>query len=313
MIHLYYLICNSVAWFLVCLIVFKCVRNLFMIYIKPKLIPFRFKPESNSWAIVTGSTDGIGLEYAKKLAQNGFNLLLISRNMDKLQKVRQEILNEFPNCPSVDVIAFDFSSRNYKPIEEVLNNLPMIHVLVNNVGHAYWTTEYFTKVQPWVETEKLIDINLYSMTKMCHLVLPRMEMQKKGVIVNISSFSAFWPVPLLAVYGASKAYVDYLSRALNCEYRSRGIIIQSVLPQFVATNMTGLKPSCNTPSAKTYVDSAFKTIGHETQTTGYWNHRLKKFGLDIARSLSENLISRVVKIVSLQMRQINYKARGLNP
>lgn len=311
MIGLFALIGCVVTWLGVSLIAFKLFTNLYFIYLAPMLTPFRFEAKPDSWAIITGSTDGIGLEYAKKLAEKRFNLLLISRNQKKLENVREAILDEFPSCPSIEVLVFDFSSRDYKSVEEALRKLPTIHVLINNVGHAYWTPEFFDKIQPWSEVEKLIDINLFSMTKMCYLALPQMEKQMYGVIVNISSFAAYLPVPCLNVYGAAKTYVDYLSQALNIEYRSKGILVQSVLPQFVATNMTNLKASFGAPSAKTYVDSAFKTIGYENRTSGYWNHRLKKLGTEILMTLNDTFLPSILMKLALLRRRVYYEERGL--
>lgn len=68
-----------------------------------------------------------------------------------------------------------------------------------------------------------------------------MELQKKGLILNLSSFSAAYPCPLLAEYGASKAYVDHLSRALQMEYASKNIVIQSILPAYVQTKMSKIR------------------------------------------------------------------------
>ncbi|XP_074593547.1 very-long-chain 3-oxoacyl-CoA reductase-A-like [Brevipalpus obovatus] len=289
----------AVIWIIVFLVVFKASIGLYSVYLAPILLPFKFEPTSDSWAIVTGSTDGIGLEYSKKLAEKGFHLLLISRNQKKLDRVRKEILEEYPSCPEIVNLAFDFQNLDYAPIEAAIANLPSIDILVNNVGHADWAPDYFTNIEPWEELEKTIRINIFSMTRLSYIVIPRMEVRRKGIIVNISSFSALVPTPCLAVYGATKSYMDYLSRALSVECHSKGIIIQSVLPQFVSTNMSQMKPGFGVPDAKTYVDASFKTIGYETRTSGYWNHRFKAVVVKIIALFSDSLMPHMILMCML--------------
>jgi len=108
-----------------------------------------------------------------------------------------------------------------------------------------------------------------------------MEAKRRGIIINVSSFSATYPMPLLSLYAATKIYVDYLSQALNLEYADKGIVIQSVLPAFVSTNMSKIRrTSLLVPSAKDYVQSALKTVGVEPRTYGYWSHKLQGFVQD---------------------------------
>lgn len=234
----------------------------------------KWRPTQEDWAIVTGSTDGIGLEYAKQLGAKGYKLLLISRSQEKLEQVKKEILDSVSNCSTIDILAFDFTSTDYKPLETKLGSLSRIDVLVNNVGISYPHPEFYTKMD-WQLVENLINVNITSLTKMTHLALKKMEEQRRGIIINLSSLSSVAPMPLLAVYSASKAYVDYFSRALSVEYSDKGIIIQSVLPAFVATSMSKMRPSYMTPTPKAYVKSALKTVGLETSTFGYLPHKLQ--------------------------------------
>jgi 17beta-estradiol 17-dehydrogenase / very-long-chain 3-oxoacyl-CoA reductase len=234
----------------------------------------------NVWAVVTGSTDGIGLAYAKFMAEKGYCVLLISRNPEKLNKVKKDIENLYKSCPEVRTLAVDFSKSNiYGTIEEVLKNLPEIHVLINNVGMTYRYPEYFTKIEDSKNfITSIINVNINSCTRLIHMVLPQMEERKRGIILNVSSYSACFPTPLLAIYSATKIYVDYLSRALNQEYIGKGIIIQSVVPYYVSTPMIrSPKTSFLIPSADKFVESALKTVGFESRTFGYFPHTLLAF------------------------------------
>ncbi|XP_063800224.1 very-long-chain 3-oxoacyl-CoA reductase [Pseudophryne corroboree] len=175
------------------------------------------------------------------------------------------------------VIVADFGkpAEIYDHIEAGLRGLE-IGVLVNNVGVSYEYPEYFLDIPDLDRTlDKLIDINIISVCKMTRLVLPGMLERSKGVILNISSASGMYPVPLLTVYSATKAFVDFFSRGLHAEYQSKGVTVQSVLPFFVATKMSKVrKPTWTKPSPEAYVRSALKTVGLQTRTNGYLPHAI---------------------------------------
>ncbi|KAM9221332.1 very-long-chain 3-oxoacyl-CoA reductase [Dugong dugon] len=261
-------------------------------------------PGLGEWAVVTGSTDGIGKSYAQELAKRGMKVLLISRSQDKLNQVSSEIREKFK--VETRTIAVDFGSEDiYDRIKTGLAGLE-IGVLVNNVGMSYEYPEYFLDIPDLDNTiKKLINTNVVSVCKMTQLVLPGMVERSKGVILNISSASAMYPVPMLTIYSATKAFVDFFSQCLHMEYKSKGIFVQSVLPFFVATKLAKIrKPTLDKPSSETYVKSAMKTIGLQSRTSGYLIHSLMAsiisslpswIYLKVAMNLNESTRARYMK------------------
>lgn len=229
-------------------------------------------PRLGKWAVVTGATDGIGKSYAEELARRGFSMMLISRSQDKLDDVAKLLKSQYK--VETRTIAVDFGKADiYPQIEAGLSGLE-IGVLVNNVGVSYPYPEYYLHI-PDLDNfiTNMINVNMTSVCQMTRLVLPRMVDRSKGVILNISSASGMYPVPLLTVYSATKAFVDFFSRGLQEEYRRQGIIVQSVLPFFVATKMTRIRtPTLDKPTPDRYVQAEVTTVGLQSQTNGYFPH-----------------------------------------
>ncbi|KAF4095187.1 very-long-chain 3-oxoacyl-CoA reductase-A [Onychostoma macrolepis] len=229
-------------------------------------------PKLGKWAVVTGATDGIGKSYAEELARRGFSMMLISRSQEKLDDVAKSLESTYN--VETKTIAVDYGQIDiYPKIEKGLAGLE-IGVLVNNVGISYSYPEFFLHI-PDLENfiTTMINVNITSVCQMTRLVLPRMEARAKGVILNISSASGMFPVPLLTIYSSTKAFVDYFSRGLQTEYKCKGIIIQSVLPFFVATKMTKIrKPTLDKPTPERYVAAELTTVGLQDQTNGYFPH-----------------------------------------
>ncbi|WP_370649728.1 SDR family NAD(P)-dependent oxidoreductase [uncultured Clostridium sp.] len=195
---------------------------------------------------------GIGYELAKLFAKDKHNLILISRNILKLQDVKNE-LSKF----NIDIKILALDLKNSEDIQDLFNyieaNKLNINILVNNAGIG--TFGDFNNIE-WKSEEALIDINIKALTKLTKYFLPKVVKEKEGGILNVASTAAFCSGPRMATYYASKAYVLNLTEAIYEEYKAAGIKISCLCPGPVKTSFqdkAGIKKS---KSAKKYLMDA---------------------------------------------------------
>jgi 17beta-estradiol 17-dehydrogenase / very-long-chain 3-oxoacyl-CoA reductase len=255
------------------------------------------------WAVITGSTDGIGKAYAFELARKGFDLLLISRNSEKLETVAKEIREKY-NSVEIRNIAFDFTNGNLKDYEaKLLSELRKIEigVLVNNVGLSYEYPERLHEIDGGIQrVADITVINTLPVTVLTAAVLPQMAKRHKGVVINVASSAAYFPMAYWAIYTATKKYVTWLSDVLRKEYATSGVTIQTVCPMLVATNMSKVRrTSYFTPNAEQFAKAAVRTIGNIGETTGYYTHQIQA---SLLWNLPPFIIDKIVTADSIKTR-----------
>ncbi|KAL7678331.1 hypothetical protein ACOME3_004559 [Neoechinorhynchus agilis] len=236
------------------------------------------------WAVVTGSTDGIGLEYAKQLAEIGFNIVLVSRSQEKLDNVRSQIVSE---CPEVQVctIQADFSLMSPKEYDRIENELirkigPVddnldIGILVNNAGVCYDRLIPFEQVNRLM-IDQMVKVNISAVMHITRIVLPYMlQSKKKCLIANVSSICGVIHSPFVTVYTATKASIISFSKALKSELKSTNVDVQCIYPGLVATKMAyaipyieDKKDLLRAQTPKDFVRSALNSVGSFECTSG---------------------------------------------
>ncbi|XP_073459905.1 inactive hydroxysteroid dehydrogenase-like protein 1 [Aquarana catesbeiana] len=260
------------------------------------------------WAIVTGATEGIGKAYAEELASHGINIILVSRNPEKLKKVSDAIAATYKVKTQFIVADFSLGCEVYPHIKEALRNVE-VGILVNNVGVSYDYPQITTEVledKPW----EIINVNIGAAVMMVHIVLPGMVQRKRGAIINVSSGSCCRPSPLMNIYASSKSFMDSFSRALHYEYASKGIFVQSLVSYFVKTSMTASSTFLKTkpllvPEAKDYVRQAVRTIGISRRTAGHLSHSIQ---LSLTSWIPERLwVSILIFLCNILRKEHNLK------
>jgi 17beta-estradiol 17-dehydrogenase / very-long-chain 3-oxoacyl-CoA reductase len=257
------------------------------------------------YAVVTGATDGIGKAYALALAKKGMSIVLISRTEAKLQAVKEEI--DSKNYSGVDVkyIVCDYSNFDDKAKANVKAGIDGldIGVLINNVGISYRYPCYFHELAD-DEVEALVEMNINSTTWMTRFVINGMLEKKRGAIVNISSGSAMYTLPLLAEYSAAKSYVEKFTLALHAEYKSKGISVQCQIPFYVATKLAKMRKAFTVPSPDKFAKLGIRFIGHDDPVVSpFWVHAVMGYVMD-------RLPTSVVASVIMSMHQ-GIRKRGL--
>jgi len=235
------------------------------------------------WAIVTGASDGIGKVFAKELARRGFNILLISRTMSKIDAVAKEIESKYK--VKTKGLAVDFASTDpaiWNPIRSSIQSLDRIGLLVNNVGINYGYPTNFVDSTPELD-DSIVQVNIKVLTTLTRLVLPEMIKNKRGVIINLSSFAGRIPSPMLAVYSGTKAFVDYFSNALSAEVKPLGIEVLAITPSLVVSNMSKVsRPNllAGIVLPEPVVRNALGVVGQETRWSPHWFHAVQEWVLN---------------------------------
>lgn len=183
---------------------FASLRWIYVSFLRPGK---NLKRRYGSWAVVTGSTDGIGKAFAFQFARVGLNLVLVGRNPEKLRETAAAVREKYGKT-QVETVVIDFAGDldgGLARLREKLEGLD-VGVLVNSAGASYPYARYFHEVDAELQ-RTLIKVNVEGVTKVIQAVLPGMIQRKRGAIVNIGSGAAIIipSDPLYAVYAATKS------------------------------------------------------------------------------------------------------------
>jgi uncharacterized protein len=183
--------------------------------------------------LITGASSGIGATYAERFARRGHDLVLVARDKARLETLAARLRAE--SGVAVEVLQADLTQpADLTAVETRLRDDQQIGVLINNAGIA----QSGGFVQQTAEAiERMITLNITALTRLAAAVAPRFAQSGTGSIVNIGSVVGFAPEFGMTLYGASKAFVLYLSQGLNLELSPKGVYVQAVLPAATRTEI----------------------------------------------------------------------------
>ncbi|MHB2138987.1 SDR family NAD(P)-dependent oxidoreductase [Pseudomonas monsensis] len=183
--------------------------------------------------LITGASTGIGAVYADRFAQRGHDLVLVARDLARLEALSTRLRRE--HDVAVDVIAADLTqASDLATIESRLRDDARIGILVNNAGAAL-SGQFID--QSTDKVAQLVALNTTALVRLASAIAPRLVKAGDGAIINIGSVVGLAPEFGMTVYGATKAFVLFLSQGLSLELSPQGVYVQAVLPAATRTEI----------------------------------------------------------------------------
>jgi uncharacterized protein len=259
------------------------------------------KEKYGEWALVTGASSGIGEEFAKRLAQEQMNLILVARRKKRLQILAKELKEKYQI--KVVIAPVDLSKNDFIDDLKEFVGKREIAVLINNAG--FGLNGEFIYTDPEQDAE-MVKVNCLAPTILTHYFVPKMVEKRNGAILFLGSVVVFQPTPYMTTYAATKVFNAYVGDALWYELKKYNIDVLTINPggtetefQRISNASTGLKPR----TAKQVVDTALKALGKKPSVIdGVINKMLcasarftsRKFRIKIAGRIAEKLRSKKI-------------------
>lgn len=188
---------------------------------------------TNKTVLVTGASSGIGAIYADRFAKRGYDLVLVARDQARMETLAKRLRRE--TGVAVDILQGDLTNTgDLAQVEERLRTDTRISILINNAGASIASS--FVDQSP-DEVAKIISLNTTALTRLALALAPRLVKAGDGAIINISSVVGLAPEFSLTVYGATKAFVLFLTQGLQLELGPKGVYVQAVLPASTRTEV----------------------------------------------------------------------------
>ena len=203
----------------------------------PLLTKMAPKSERRPRALVTGASSGIGAEFAKHMARDGYDLILVARRRERLEELARQLQTD--HSIAAEVLVADLTQpSDLRLVEQRLAEDSALEMLVNNAGFGGYMP--FIDLDP-DRAEELIRLHVLAVTRLTHAALSGMVPRSHGTIINVSSLLAFSqtlpspPLPKRATYAATKAYIHAFTQILHSELQGTGVQVQVLCPALVWT------------------------------------------------------------------------------
>jgi short-subunit dehydrogenase len=191
----------------------------------------------NKLALITGASSGIGWQLALQLASRGYDLLIVARREERLQQLAEQITKH--SQTQVLVLGCDLSNTDAVDIiDNFLQQRSLqVNVLVNNAGLG--DNRLFSEASA-ERIQQMLQVNVDTLVKLTYRLLPQLLAQPSSYILNVASTAALQPIPYMAVYAASKAFVLSFSEALYAEYKTLGVQVTTLCPGPTSTEFSSI-------------------------------------------------------------------------
>ena len=193
-----------------------------------------------SYALVTGASSGMGLEFARQLAKRGYNLLIVS-NEEAIRTCAEEIKTESQESIEVVPLVMDLGQQSSaRELYDYAHAHEMeIEVLVNNAG-VYHDRDILDDSEGF--TQLILNLHVFTPAMLCYLFGQDMRERRKGYILNVCSVTSKMAAQRLGTYGSTKAFLNNFTRSLHIELRKYGVHVTNVSPGAVDTGLYSIKP-----------------------------------------------------------------------
>ncbi len=244
------------------------------------------------FAVITGASRGIGAEYARALAERGYDLLLVGRDRAKLEGVAAELRDR--HGASAETLALDLSEANaaHRLFAAARERRPAVDLLINNAGFGLFG-DFVSHPMPKIQA--MLRLHIDAAVESCRLFLPGMIERRSGAIINVASTAGFMSIAYLAEYAATKAFLIAFSEAVAEEVRESDVCIQVCCPGTTATDFhatAGRQPKnpFRTQTAREVVEASLGQLGNgRTTVTTHWSGSLTDF---LGRWVPRRLLTR---------------------
>ena len=182
-------------------------------------------------AFITGASAGLGAEFARQLARQGFKTVLVARRKEQLKELAKELSRDY--SAQTDILMADLSKpSDSNKIMEYIAGLADLDMLINNAGFGLMKDFFQTETQSHID---MINVHCTAPVQFCHKALPGMKSRGRGVIINVSSIAALTRSPLSVMYTSTKEFINIFSQLLQQTLEGTGIRVQSLCPGFTYT------------------------------------------------------------------------------
>jgi len=214
-------------------------------------------------ALVTGASAGIGYALSEELARRGSEVIITARRKDRLDALAEKIVKA---GGKVDIFAEDLSTpqSGEKLYDQIKSAGLNIDILINNAGYGRWGDLTSHERDDY---SRMLQLNVTSLTDLCHLYIPDMISQGGGGIINVGSVASLSPIPYASVYSSSKAYVLMFSEAIRYEYQDKGVQVMALLPGGTESEFASIATEKSEKLTKRYQEREGSAAGGIMQTS----------------------------------------------